>query len=370
MNRNPEYIRRHLAPIPASPGRVLRRLQARYLPVLVFASGLVASGVLWDRWASPPTLVAEAETVRADVRSPQHGALAGVDVAVLQTVVAGQTLGHVITTDIRIVEASLAVLGAELNLMRASMEPVVDQQRIALDFDRLQLDWMAERVKLASLQAQLRLAESGLARTTALHQSRMVSDERQEEASATRDALRAQVAAQTELVTTLEPRIRSFAPEGFNAIPSGAEALRAAIKLHEEKLRLAEVQLSPVPLIAPIDGVVSLVLRRPGETITAGEPVVQITATRPERLVGFLRQPLGIEPQAGMEVEVRTRTPDRRAALAKVVQVGTHLEPISPTLLGAMRLTDSQELGLRVHVSPPAGFTLRPGEHVDVIMRQ
>ena len=72
-------------------------------------------------------------------------------------------------------------------------------------------------------------------------------------------------------------------------------------------------------------------------------------------------------------MEVRTRTFIRRIGVARVSQVGQLLEPISPTLLAAMRLpvtTIPTDVGLRVHVTPPQGLTLRPGEQVDLIIRQ
>jgi hypothetical protein len=89
-----------------------------------------------------------------------------------------------------------------------------------------------------------------------------------------------------------------------------------------------------------------------------------------ERIVGYLRPPLTVEPKTGMSVEVRTRTFQRHRAHAAIAGVGAQLEPISPTLLAAMRLPVSNpptELGLRVNVTVPAGLTLRPGEHVDLI---
>jgi multidrug resistance efflux pump len=355
--------------IPTPPSRAWRRWQARFLPLAAFAAAITVIVMLWTRWAAPPTLVAEAETIRADVRAPQPGSLAGLKVALLQPVAAGEIVAHVVTTDLRIVQASLAVLSAELEVMRATMKPVLDQQRVALDVDRLHLDWMSERVKLASLEAQLQLAESTLGRIAGLYQSRMISDERFEEATHARDALRDQVKVQTEMIAAIEPRLREYGPEGGHVIPSGNAALRAAINLHEEKLRLAEAQLSPVPLTAPIDGIVTQILRRPGETIAAGEPVVQICAENADRLVGYVRQPVTVEPRPGMTVEVRTRSQQRQVTTATVVQVGRHMEPIPLPLLAAMQLADSPESGLRIHFTPPVGLTLRPGEHVDVTIR-
>jgi multidrug resistance efflux pump len=174
------------------------------------------------------------------------------------------------------------------------------------------------------------------------------------------------------MVSQLEPAIRTFATNTERTAGLSSEtALAAAIKVQEAKLRLAEEQLNPMPLIAPIDGVVAIILRRTGENLTAGEVVLRISATRSERLTGFLRQPLVVDPKPGMEVELRTRSEPRLSAASKVVQVGPAMEAISPSLLAAMRLPPNQppEPGLRVQFALPPDFKVRPGEHVDVVFR-
>ena len=138
--------------------------------------------------------------------------------------------------------------------------------------------------------------------------------------------------------------------------------------MQEAKLKLAEEQLTPVPLVAPMDGVVSLVLRHSGENVAAGDSILRISATQSHRLVGYLRQPLSLDPKAGMSAAVHTRGSARQAATVKITEVGAALEPISPTLLAAMHLppAPAQELGLRIHFELPQGIPLRPGEHVDI----
>jgi hypothetical protein len=74
-----------------------------------------------------------------------------------------------------------------------------------------------------------------------------------------------------------------------------------------------------------------------------------------------------------MSVEVRTRAIGRPSGSAMVAEVGDQLEPISPTLLAALRLpvsTIPTEFGLRVHVTVPAELALRPGEQVDIFVRE
>ncbi len=352
-----------LTPIPTPPAQLWRQLRLQYLPVVVFVVGVAAAAVIWTRWVAPPTLVAEAEAVRTEVRSSQAGLLTGLSVDLLEPVTAGQTIGRVVVNDPKILEASLAVIRAEIEVLRNST---------GLTIEQLRLDWLNKRVQLAALQGQLQQAEATLARTVILHRNSLVTDQEFEQAKNAKEAVEAQLRAQTELMGRMEPEIRQGNAPDTRAIPIAAEGLRVAIRQKEEQLRLIEAQLAPIPLLAPIDGVVTLVYRRSGENVSTAEPILQISATRSQRIIGFIRQPVTVDLKPGMRVEVRTRTFLRQSATATIAQVGRQLEPISPSLLAALRLpvsTIPTEFGLRVHVSPPAELALRPGEQVDIILR-
>ena len=360
-----------LPPIPTPRAQLWRQIRLQYIPVVVFAIGVLAAAVIWTQWVAPPTLIGEAEAIRAELRSPQPGRIEGLTVELLQSVKAGDTIGHVVVNEPRVLEASLAMLRAEIDLIRATRDPIIGQQRAAADVEQLQLEWMRQRVELAQLKGQLHQAETTLARSGALRQSRMISEDEYELAKNTRDTLVAQVNAQTELIAKMEPRLRSLAELTESGGAPTQDGLGAAIRQKEEELRLFEAQLCPLPLLAPIDGIVSAVWRRSGETVGTAEPILQITLAQPERIVGYLRQPVTVEPKPGMTVEVRTRTFQRRSAEATVSQVGNHFEPLSPSLLAAMRLpvtTVPTELGLRIHVTAPKELALRPGEQVDLIV--
>lgn len=355
----------HLPPIPTPSAQVWRQLRLQYLPVLVFVTGIVVAALLWTHWVAPPTLVGETEAVRTDVRTTHSGTLMDLNVDLLAPVKAGQAIGRVLVSDPKVLDASLGVIRAEIEVLRSTTN---------MSFERLHLDFMSKRVELVSLQSQLYQAEATLARVASLYKIKLVTDEEYEEAKNTRDGFQARVKAQQELITRIEPDLQPTKVTDGRTVPTATAAgLIASVKQKEEQLRLIEAQMSPVPLIAPIDGVVTLLHRRSGEVVTTSESILQISATRTTRIIGFLRQPLPVEPKAGMEVQVRTRTFLRRVGVAHVVQVGTQLEPISPTLLAAMRLPVANiptDFGLRVHVAVPENLGLRPGEQVDLIIRE
>jgi multidrug resistance efflux pump len=360
---------RPLPPIPTPPAQRWREVRLLYLPRTVFVVGVVVAAVLWSRWVTPAALVAEAEVVGADIRSTQAGTLVALKAGMLEQVKAGQVVGQVANPNVRLLDSTLAVIRAEIAMIAATMQGVTDRQRVALEFERLQLDWMGYRVELAGLQGKLQLAEAELARFEPLHRSGMITAEAFDQIKINRDALARQSKEQAAMIAQIEPRIRGFStPEQQAAGLSSDNAIAAAIKVQEAKLKLAEEQLRPEPLTAPIDGVVSLVLRRAGETVVPGEVIVRIHAAKPARLTGFLRQPVTTPPKPGTVATVTTRGTPRVSGQARILQTGAAMEPITPSLVAALHLPPNQpvESALRIVFAVPEGMSLLPGEHVDV----
>lgn len=363
---------RLLPPIPTPPAQRWREVRLLYLPRAMFAAAILLVAWMWGDAVVPATIVAEAEITGADARATQAGVVAGLKVALHQTVRAGEVVGQIAGANPRLLDASLAVIRADVAMLAATMQGATDRQRVVLELERMQLDWMSHRVDRAALQGQLQQIEADLGRVQPLHRSGLISEEAFARLKITQASLVAQLAEKSQLIARLEPLLRGKDAHQPTATElSGASALAAAIKVQEAKLRLAEEQLSPVPVIAPIDGVVSLILRKEGEAVVAGEVVLRVTSPKSVRLTGYLRQPLPFEPKPGMTAEIRTRGTPAKIAITTIAHVGAALETISPSVLAAMRLppTPTPETAVRVEFAFPAGLTLKPGEHVDVIVR-
>ena len=127
---------------------------------------------------------------------------------------------------------------------------------------------------------------------------------------------------------------------------------------------------NPVPIASPIEGTITRIFRYPGDTnttgqVAAGEPIMTITAPRPDRLIAFLRQPLTFDPKPGMKVTIRPRARSRKTYEATIDKVSPQLAPIRGALLppGQTRL----ELGLPIIIEKlPADLSLYAGEIVDL----
>jgi HlyD family secretion protein len=340
----------------------------RVFPVLALLMAFAALAILWTNHVVAPTMVGQAEPVLANVSCYKPGVVGQLTVNRFQKVKAGDSVGQVLVTDPKILASSLAVIQAEIEMLRTEMRPVAMQQRTAMDYDQLRLDWMKQRAQLATARVNLGLAETEYRRMSELFKDKIVSERMYEQSKAARDRLQNETEELTKLVTEGEHGFQQL--QLTNTIePSkvSADPLHAAIAVQEAKLHLTEAELSPVSLKAPIDGIVDTIFHRAGEAITAGQPILSIATLNPVRIVGYLRPPIIAEPKVGMQVRIRTRTLRRQIGQGKIVEVGTQLEKVPAPLLGAMKLANV-ELGLPVDISLPANLPIRAGELVDITL--
>jgi HlyD family secretion protein len=356
------------SPVPIPAQKRWRELRQKYLPVIVFILALAAIAVLWRDHTLSRVIVGQAEPVLSNVSCYKPGVLAELKVNRFQRVKQGDVIGLVMVTEPRILASSLAVIQAEIESLRANMRPVAMQQHNAMDYDQLRLDWMKERTQLASARVNLELAGTEFHRTEELFKDKIVAERVYDQAKAARDRLQNEVENLTKMVDDAEKNIQMLQLTNSKELSSiSADPLQAAIAVQESKLHLTEAELSPISVLAPIDGIVSTVFHRAGESVTAGQPIVAVATLTPVRIVGYLRPPISDEPQVGMQVEVRTHGLPRAVGSAHVLEVGTQLETVPPTLVGTVKLANV-ELGLPVEISLPEHLKIRAGELVDIVL--
>lgn len=341
-------------------------LRVRLLPVVLLVVAIIGTVVLWKGHAVGSSFAGQAEPVLSNVSCYKPGVVAELNVRRFERVKAGDVVGEVVITEPRILSSSLAVIEAQIEMLRADLKPVAYQQRTAMDYDRLRLDWMQQRAQLAAAKVNLQLAETEYRRMEGLFKDQIVSERVFEQAKAARDRLQNETQELTQLVCDAEKNFQLLQPTNAVEISKvSTDPLKAAIAVEESKLRLTEAELAPLTLKAPIDGVVTMIYHRSGEAVTAGQPIIAIATLDAVRIVGYLRPPLAVDPKVGMDVEVHTRGPRREIGNAKVIQVGTQFETVPATLLGPINFANIQ-MGLPVDISMPPQLKIRPGEIVDV----
>jgi multidrug efflux pump subunit AcrA (membrane-fusion protein) len=147
----------------------------------------------------------------------------------------------------------------------------------------------------------------------------------------------------------------------------GKEALEASIRVQEAKLRLKQSELDPLMLTAPMEGTISLVHHRPGETLLAGDAIVTLSAITSDRIIGYVPPSLTVIAQVGMPVQVRVRSVPRTVRRAEIVGIGNQLKIITEAQFSGQH-DHLPAVGLPIEVSLPAGQKLLPGELVDLVL--
>jgi multidrug resistance efflux pump len=348
----------------------------RGVPPIVIGATFFAVLVLWTKNWTPSTFIGEVQAPTATVTSPQVGLLTELHVAQFAHVQRGQIVAIIRITSPDSLKAAATAIRSDLDIMRARL--ALDQSRNNQNQDRFRLDWLSQRVDLATARANLQFAESELTRSEHLFRDGIVSISEYELVKDRRDALAVEVQERQHLVSELE-QIVTTSDQGSSATenPLILATINAAILAQENALRQSE---GPIRLEAPIDGTVTAVYRRPGETVMAGEPLVLINGHHPDQIIGYVRQPIAFEPKSGDTVEVRTRGYRRQVGISHVTAVGNRLELFAVSTSGAQLELFTQPLGLRglngtfergipVRLDIPANMRLYPGELVDLILK-
>ena len=366
-----------LPPIPTPLRQRLKPIRQKWVPAIVLLLILVAIALIWRRMARPTSFVGVVETVFTTVTTPDAGVLTNISINPLQEVVAGDVVAEVVTTDPRTVSSRLSVLRGRMQLMEMELDPVLNRQRNALDYERLMVDCAKIRDEMVTAKAMLEGARSKFKLESELREQGISSKETYEEALMQKNALEASVTEKEKIVALTEKSLERLSYMADSFIPGGEnDPLKAALVVEEDKVKLFQAKLRPLELQAPMDGIVTLVHKRPGEQVLPGDPIITITARKPERILGYLPQAFPINPTVGMKVEVATRSPLsfwRIQSIATITGVSPHLEPITNLLVRPITpgLSMDQQLpvlGRVISISLPTDLKLLPGQPLDITL--
>jgi len=358
-----------LPPIPTPASQRFREFRIRVMPVAFFFLIVAAAVFLWKDVAVPPMAgVGFVETNVATVAAPMPGIVTEMNVKRFQQVKAGDQICKLMLKDPKALQAEVAIVQAEIQNINVGMGPVIQGVRVHLDYFNLRLQLMKERGEQATQLIALDQAEGDFKRAEQLFKiDKVLTEAKFQQAKTMRDSLVASVTERSNLLQTLDRELKAFViPESGSG---SVNPIQSAIAVQEARLKEIEAAQGPRALFAPIDGMITFVSRQSGEAVTAGTPVVTVSAVQADQIIGFVRQPLVFQPKPGMTVHVRSRTPRRETALAKVIQIGAHMEAFDTAML-PIPGTKPTEWGLPVQITMPMGLSLFPGELVDIIFEK
>ncbi len=342
-----------LPPIP-SPFRA-RWLRLRWKLVhlgvfLALGAGIV---VAWQRLQLPNSFVGQVETIQTVVSSRDAGYVTNLWVLPLQEIQAGDLVAEIVTTDPRTVNNRLEAMRDRMRLAALEMEPILSRERSAVAYEELSVNCDRVRAELAIARVRLQQAESQLKRDQQLFKQGVLSAELFELSRRNKESYDVEVLEKANLVERTEKTL---------------DRLRQALAVEEDKMKVFEAKATPLRLVAPTNGVVTLVHHHAGEQVLAGEPIVTITSAWSGRITGFLPPNFPIVPRVGMEIEVYNRALRRARGRATVIGVSPHVQSVTNALVPPVAVHPVIVPGMRrvISISLPAELPLLPGEPVDL----
>lgn len=356
-----------LSPIPIPRQQRWREFQVVYLPVIAFGCLVVTICWIWVYYVQPPTIIGEVETIRANVISIADGTIQELKVDRLESVTNGQELAVITMHDPDQVNAELAVVEADLRLMKSRMD--LDKTRNFDSYSRLREEFLQEELTLEIARIRLQQAEGEFERAAKLYEDKLISrgvgdsSGGYDVALRDRDALRAEVATGEKTVAELQSAVEQMLAAGASQVGPTDGAVEQAIAAQRERLQRLE---KPIVLRSPINGFVSVINHLPGEKVTAGQSILVISAEKSNRIIAWVRQPVTARPEVGDVVEVRRMTLGQPPFTATVVRVGKQLEQINPTAVSLTESIERAEFGLPLIVKVADALELIPGEAVQL----
>ncbi len=350
-------------PIPSS--RILKEIRVRVFPLLIFVVVALAVSWLWRDRIDAATMVGHVVGQQAEVRSPRAGSLADITIRAFDSVSGGDAIGRLITTDPKIIEAELALVLAEIELLRLSMDPFADQQRNLLNYESMHMDLMENRARLGITRIRKQQAEREFERVDRLFTDGLSTEEARDRAESEYLVHREEVEVIQNLVERLESRLEHINLDDVLALWDEEDPRAASIKVQQQMIEKIKVEMMPIELHAPVSGQVAAIHKMNGEYVDQGDIILQINSSQPDYIIGHLRHPVFIEPEPGMEVLVRKQHRHRNEAIMEISEVGVQLETMEH-VSSLFPDLPYQTIGLPVRIDISGDLNLTPGEVVDM----
>ncbi len=392
---------------------------ARHLvPVTVWLAAVVIILWLFHVRSERFVVVGIARGQIRQIASDAPGRIQKVDVELFQQVKAGQPLAVVDTLldNQQLLEvelkAQLNTATAEIEHLTAQLVPTQedlllkasdlqmsranDERQFYVDVERAQLEILGLQVTIATDQIAANGLEMKVKSCQELLEDGIIAPAELEAARIERDGMDAKIRENEQLLerarATLkeaELRCTQFAKKELRlpAVEPALEVIRKEINVQEETVNGLLSRLEAlksrrtVQLTAPIDGRIvpiplegrsresleqragEQVVRRPGEVVAAGDPILAVAEETPTEVVAYIGEQAIGHVRKDMPVDlVKTRAP---AQIAK-----TNISAVGPTIeLMPQRLWRSPTVpqwGLPVVIEIPRGLQLVPGEVVGV----
>ena len=301
----------------------------------------------------------------------------GQDVAVIDTVLDNEN----IQAQLKTVRAEVAHLTAELAPARERIEveaanaitdQIATQRRFAVDVESAGLRVLeltaqieTDKITLEDLAAEVEIVRD-------LLQQQAVADYELQKVEAKHNVVAMQIEQYTQLLAeaklhldNTQKRQQEFAvrqPQHLT-VDNALAVITKAREVQQARMQELRAKRDLLILKSPVDGMVSLIQRGPGETVLPGDPILTVAETEPREIVTYATEGQFGQLRERMRVRLIKHSEPKKIADSQVVYLGPTMELMPERL---WRTRGIPQWGRPVLIKIPPGMKLVPGELVGI----
>lgn len=376
------------APIKTPLSRLFMLWRRRFMPLAVW---LIAVGVAYTLVQRQQVFVDAVGIVEAHttfVAPLFDGTVKSLEVDLLDDVVAGDVVAIMddvlIRAELNVAEMELARVRALLDAEIARFNQEQQVQQVAVQSDSRSFLLNEEQARLDHLdrvtahetdKVELERLNVELGRQKMMLDQSLIDKASYDLTRLAHEALRVKVEKDATAIAMAEKNIVTASArredlKDAEVVPSPVDAvlhaLQADIVAQEAVVAEVKGRQEALTLRAPVSGQVTLITRRPGESMLAGDPIFTIVGTGPNRVMAYVHEQAALAFAVGDTVELHSRTHPSTVARGKILKIGSQIEPLP------LRLQFSKVLlqhGFQILVGELPENTYRPGETLDLQVR-
>jgi len=292
--------------------------------------------------------------------------------------------------DDTLIQAELIMVEAELGHLRAQLDAEVervtaetatlewnalnDRRRFALDQESARLDVLDRQAQQQTNAVNLQSLEIQMRRLEQLVKEELSDQATYDQIRLQYEALKKQMEEDQVAIDEATSRLgeaRGRAQQLEKEAPDikmvqYLEPLKEAVHVQEARIQEVQERRAMLVLTAPATGQVTQILKRAGETVLAGDPILVVAVGGSERVVAYLDERAVGTLAVGTPVTVSSRRAPGQVARAEVLKVGSQLEQCPQRL---WRNPVVAQWGWPVLIGMVPRDTFYPGEMVDLRIR-
>ncbi len=365
----------------------MRRWRQRSAPLLVWTACVALLVIVSRQRAHYVDGIGLAEGQTSTIAPAVDGTLESVSIDLFAEIEAGQIVAvmndAIVRAELDVASAELGRLGAVLTAERRKLETDQSDRQLATldDVRRFRMNEEDARLKYLDMTVQqetntveLERLRVEMDRYRSLVAQNIGEAQQYDQTRLRYETLKKETEENTKAIAAAKQQLeqaiaRRTERESRPLDPASEDFLlpvRSELDVQQARIQEIRERRAQLVLRSPIGGQVTQLLRGPGETVLAGDPVLVIADRTSHRVVAYLKEGAAQRVQPGAEVLLKSQGRPEISARSTVARMGAGIEDLPPAAQSMPLIT---QRGYPVLIDTIAPGTFIPGERITVRIR-